>query len=326
MAGSGPSWRSSPPLLGAAGGLLVAVAAVWLLPDGAVPRWLAGAACASAGYLILAARAARRRRREDADEIQRLRRELRLAQEHVLSTGTFRSLGVWLDSTMEGLRQPLRDLVSETGALLSDPGLGEGTRRAASRIAERADEVGRVLGPLAGYSLAIPSRAPFNLNGLMSEAIDLCRQRARERDIRFEERFAVVPPVFGSAGRVQSALLNVIVNAVEAMPHGGGTITVETFHEGERVVARVRDTGIGIRPEHLGKVFDAFFTTKPDRGGAGLGLWEARRSLERIGATIDIKSVPLKGTEVTLSFPQSAPLAAGRAGEAHPPELRQNTA
>jgi len=317
---------SSPALVGAAWGLLVAVAAAWMLPGGAPSKWLAAAACGTTGYLLGLAREAGRRLHDDAESLMRLRQELRLSQEHMIATGSFRSLGAWLDSTMEGLRQPLRELASESKMLASDLALADATRHAAGRLAEHAGEIGRILGPLATYSLTTPSKAPFNLNNLLREAIDLCRHRAGERAIHFEERYAIVPPVFGPAGRVQSALLNIIVNAIEAMPHAGGTVTVGTFHEGERVVARLSDSGIGVRPEHLRKVFEPFFTTKPDRSAAGLGLWETRETLDRIGANIGIKSIPLQGTEVTLSFPQSAPLAAGRTGVEHPPELRQNTA
>jgi signal transduction histidine kinase len=317
----------SPPVLAGAGwGLVAGAGAAWLLPAHAGWKTAIAAACVLLGFLLGYAREARRRLLQSALQVMRLRQELWLSQEHIISSGSCRSLGAFVDATMEEIRQPLRELASESRTLATDPSLTDGGRHAAERLAARAHDVGRVLGPLTSYSLTAPSKAPFNLNNLMRESIDLCRHRAQERGIRFEERFAVVPPVFGSAGRIQSALLNVIVNAVEAMPHAGGTITVETSHEGERVVARVKDAGIGIRPEHLGKVYDPFFTTKPDRGGSGLGLWETRQAVEMIGATIGITSVPLQGTEVTLTFPQSAPLSAGRAGVEHPPELKRNTA
>ena len=92
------------------------------------------------------------------------------------------------------------------------------------------------------------------------------------------------------------------------------------------MVASIRDVGIGIRPEHLAKVCDPFFTTKPDKGGAGLGLWETRDTLDRLGATIDITSAPHKGTEVLLRFPQAAPLSTGREVTIHPQEIPRNTA
>ena len=188
------------------------------------------------------------------------------------------------------------------------------------------DRLNETLRHLAGYALSKPGRAPFSVNVLLHEAILLCRRRAAEKQIAFEERYGVLPPVMGSATRVHQAIFNIIVNAVEAMPFGGGTIVVETIHENDRVIARVRDGGIGIRPEHLSHIFEPFFTTKREKKGVGLGLWAARQMLDIVGADIAVKSTPLQGTEVALSFPQAAPLRPGREGESHPPELPRNTA
>jgi signal transduction histidine kinase len=101
---------------------------------------------------------------------------------------------------------------------------------------------------------------------------------------------------------------------------------VETAHEGDRVVARVRDTGIGIKPEHLPRIFEPFFTTKPEKSGIGLGLWNTRQMFDLIGADVQVRSTPHQGTEVTILFPQAAPLRPGREGTAHPPEIGRNTA
>jgi len=152
------------------------------------------------------------------------------------------------------------------------------------------------------------------------------RHRAEEKKIRFDERYAVVPPVFGPAGRILQGLQALIINAVEAMPFGGGIIVVETMADGDLVQARISDGGLGIRPEHMPRIFDPFFTTKPDKNGVGLGLWNARRMLGIIGAEIRLESTPHQGTEVTVVFPGAAPLRPGRTGVEHPPEIMRNTA
>ena len=318
-------WVSNQSIAGAGFGLLAAIVIVAILPAALPVRLLAGLGLLAAGYLGGFARAARSRMISDAGYIQRLRAELRHCQDHIASTGSFRSLGAWIDAASGGWKESLHGLVGAARGLAMDSAIPDEARQAAGRAADQAGALQGSLGPLTSYALATPSKAPFNLNNLLRESIDLCRHRAEEKAIRFEERYAVIPPVFGPAGRVQSALLNVIINAVESMPHGGGTITIQTTHEGDRVVGRVRDTGIGIKPEHLQRVFEPFFTTKPDRGGAGLGLWETRDTLDRIGATLGIASVPHEGTEVAFSFPQAAPLAAGRAGTPLE-ELPRNTA
>jgi signal transduction histidine kinase len=292
-------WGSKPAI----GGALLGVAAALALSVAGAggPAALTGLALPALGYLAGFAVACRSAFRDAAATQARLSRELRRTQDHLMENGSALSLPVYLEAAAPTLRQSLATL-------------------------PQGDARQEALQPLAAYAPASAARAPFDLNNLLREAIDLCRHRAGEKRIRFEERYADIPPVFGPAGRVAAALLNVMVNAVEAMPFTGGTVSVATSHEGDRVVARVRDSGIGIRPEHLGRVFEPFFTTKPDRGSAGLGLWVVRDTLDRLGGSIQLSSVPHQGTEVVLSFPQAAPLHPGREGTLHPQELPTNTA
>jgi two-component system NtrC family sensor kinase len=319
-------WLSRQAFIGLVAG--IGVAAAWLLftPAAAVHRLLAAAAPVVAGYTVGVAIASGRRHAANRRYILRLREELRLCQDHIMETATFRSLGLYLDGAAATLRGGLDGLEEGARALSEAPSLPADSRQAAERLRERVVEARSALGPLAGYAIAEPARAPFGLNDLVRESIDLCRHRAEEKKIRFDERYAVVPPVFGPGARTQQALLNVVINAIEAMPFAGGTISAETFVEGDRVIARFRDQGIGIRPEHLSRVFDPFFSTKPDRKGCGLGLWSARETLRLIGGDLTLNSAPHQGTEVRFNFPQAAPLRGGRAGEAHAPEVDRNTA
>jgi signal transduction histidine kinase len=283
-------------------------------------------ACTVAGYLAGVIAALALQERDDIAYILRLRDELRRSQDHIMETATFRALADYLEIAAHQMRGPFEAVQTEARALTTDPALPETVRERAMALRARVVELGETLRHLASYSLTRPGRAPFSVNHLLREAIQLCRHRAEEKGIRFEERYGVVPPVMGPATRTEQAIQSVIVNAVEAMPHGGGMITVATTLEGERVVARVRDTGVGIRPEHLPKVFDPFFTTKPEKAGVGLGLWAAKQTFDLIGADIAVSSAALQGTEVTMRFPQAAPLRPGRTGTDHPPELDRNTA
>ena len=289
-------------------------------------RWLASAPLPVAAYAIGVLVAYRRREVVDARSALEVQEELRFSQDHIMANETYRSLSAYLEIAAHQMKEPLRALVNAIDALAAESGLPEGARRQVGALKTHMESLNATLNHLAGYALTRPGRAPFSVGILLHESILLCRRRAAEKRILFEERYAVVPPVMGSAMRVQQALFNVIVNAVEAMPFGGGTIVVETAHENDRVIARVRDTGIGIRPDHLPRIFEPFFTTKPEKNGVGLGLWAARQMLDIIGADITVKSAPLQGTEVRISFPQAAPLRPGREGTTHPPELGKNTA
>ncbi len=289
-------------------------------------RPLASLALIAAGLLIGALAACRAQEKDDAAYILRLREELRRSQDHIMETATFQALGAYLEIAAHQIREPLRGVQQGLEGLAGNDSLPDEARRTVAGVRDAFGTLSQSLRHLSGYALTKPGRAPFSVNNLMHEAVDLCRHRAEEKKIVFDERYAVIPPVFGPASRIHQALLGVIINAVEAMPFGGGTITVETAHEGDRVVARVRDTGIGIKPEHLPRIFEPFFTTKPEKSGIGLGLWTTRQMFDLIGADVQVRSTPLQGTEVAILFPQAAPLRPGREGTAHPPEIGRNTA
>jgi len=327
MPGRRSPWASGPALSGLAAGGIGAVLA-WVLPPAGAPvsrLWASIAVLVAGGAAGLLA-SWRRRGREDARRLLDLQEEVRFSQEHIMANETYRSLSAYLEIAAHQMKDPLQGLVGGLKELAAETGLPDGVRGRVAALRSHGVALHETLRHLAGYALTKPGRAPFSVNILLHESILLCRQRAAEKKILFEERYATVPPVMGSAMRVHQALFNIIVNAVESMPFGGGTIVIETEHQGDRVIARVRDTGIGIRPEHLPQVFDPFFTTKPEKKGVGLGLWAARQMLDIIGADITIKSAPHQGTEVAVTFPQAAPLRPGREGTAHPPELAKNTA
>lgn len=110
-----------------------------------------------------------------------------------------------------------------------------------------------------------------------------------------EEIFAEVDPQL-----LRSALLNLSLNAIQAMPNGG-LLSFDIAIENEMLRLKVSDTGIGIRPDNLKKLFQAFFTTKPD--GNGFGLLEVNKVIQAHGGTIDVTSEIGKGTLFTIRIP-----------------------
>jgi len=317
---------SAPAFAGALCGLALAATAWLVIGEPRIYRPVAGLALVTGGLLIGALAACRKQEMRDADYILRLREELRLCQDHIMETATYQALGAYLEIAAHQFRAPLQSVQQGLQALAGDPSLPVEGRAAAGRANDAFATLVESLHHLSSYALTKPGRAPFSVNNLLQEAVQLCRHRAEEKKIRFDERYAVIPPVFGPASRIHQALLAIVINAVEAMPFGGGEILVETAHESDRVLARVRDSGIGIRPEHLPRIFEPFFTTKPEKNGVGLGLWAARQMFDLIGADVQVKSAPFQGTEITILFPQAAPLRPGREGTEHPPEIRRNTA
>jgi signal transduction histidine kinase len=101
---------------------------------------------------------------------------------------------------------------------------------------------------------------------------------------------------------LRQALLNLLLNAVQAMPHGG-ELTVQASIENQHVVLSLIDTGAGIAPEVLPKIFRPFFSTKSKSGGSGLGLPTTRKIIEAHHGTIEVQSDVGKGTKFTLRLP-----------------------
>lgn len=115
-----------------------------------------------------------------------------------------------------------------------------------------------------------------------------------------------LPAVRASADHMRQVFLNLAINAVEAMP-SGGSLAIDVAREGEAVVVRFRDTGIGIPEPHRAKIFDAFFTTKGAVSGVGLGLSVTWGIVREHHGTIDVSDAPGGGTIFTLRIPVTQP-------------------
>jgi len=118
-----------------------------------------------------------------------------------------------------------------------------------------------------------------------------------------------VPPVEADADLLKQALLNLILNAQAAMPEGG-ELMISVRPDGDHVVLTVTDTGVGIPADRLGRIFEAYYSTR--RGGSGLGLPIVRRIVTAHGGTIHVASEPGRGTQVVIRLPRSG----GQSGEA----------
>jgi two-component system, NtrC family, sensor kinase len=105
--------------------------------------------------------------------------------------------------------------------------------------------------------------------------------------------------------QLQQVLLNLTLNACEAMPKGG-TITIRTRCWDETIVVEVVDTGCGIKPEYLDKLFEPFFTTKPVGKGTGLGLAVSFGIVEQHGGTLEVETQEGKGSTFRIKLPPAS--------------------
>jgi signal transduction histidine kinase len=147
---------------------------------------------------------------------------------------------------------------------------------------------------------------------LVEEVLILTDKDLSKHRIHVETRFHARPAAWVVPGQIEQILVNLVINARQAMP-GGGRLKIEIRDNppSETVEVRVADTGVGIPPDQLRLIFEPFFTTKqPDeygRGGTGLGLSVCRQIIEQHQGRIRVESVVGKGSTFTLKLPRRLP-------------------
>src|SRR6185436_7538433 len=112
--------------------------------------------------------------------------------------------------------------------------------------------------------------------------------------------------------QIEQVLVNLLVNAAQAVGTGRGDVFLEGRREGREAILRVRDTGSGIPPEHRSRLFEPFFTTKPVGKGTGLGLHVAYKIVKAHGGQIDVSSELGKGSSFSVLLPLGGPGGAKR--------------
>jgi signal transduction histidine kinase len=150
---------------------------------------------------------------------------------------------------------------------------------------------------------------PTNLPELIDNSLVLLERELRKYRIAVEREFQPIPEAMVNGNQIQQVLLNLLINARQAMPHGGRVILRLSYDQSSGMIDLVvRDTGSGIPPEKLRRIFDSFYTTKsgPDesgKGGTGLGLSSCRDIIESHNGRIRVASTVGKGTAFTIKLP-----------------------
>lgn len=237
--------------------------------------------------LIVALLVARRRQRRAELAVQQLRVELAHA-------GRLATLGEITANVAHEVRQPLSAIYSnaEAGEMLLEAGKEnfDEVRRILADIRkddERANEIIKRLRSLLGKQDV--HTEPLDLNATIDEVLLVLEAEARARRVQIVRRFdRSLPPVQGDRVHAQQVVLNLLVNAMDAMgdlPPGRRQVTVRTaLHDGGHAQVSVADRGHGVAPDDLPRLFDSFYTTK--RHGMGIGLSISRTIIEALGGKI----------------------------------------
>ncbi|WP_437815355.1 ATP-binding protein [Sorangium sp. So ce1078] len=265
-------------------------------------------------YLELAAK-----NRELAAALKRLSE----TQEELLQAGKMAAIGTLVAGLSHEMNNPVSVILMNAQLLLRRHRKGHGLPdeaailKALGTIERQANRCSDLVTALLEYARGKPiGRQPCDVREALRRAVDLSAPRARERRVHLEANSSAssLPAVLVNASQLESALLNVIGNALDASRQGGAVVVgARPLPRGDihGVEIDVRDSGSGIRAEDLSRIFEPFFTTKPPGQGTGLGLSLTHRFIEEHQGSIRIESALGEGTTVRMWLPA---LQAERAG------------
>jgi two-component system NtrC family sensor kinase len=176
-------------------------------------------------------------------------------------------------------------------------------------IASESMRCGDLLKNLLSFSRTSPMNLSLSdLNTVVTRTIRLVEHKAVMSGVLLQvDLERTLPPVQCDAAQIEQVALALVINAIDAMPHGGNLwVSTRTLPEGEQVELQVRDDGVGIPPEILPQIFDPFTTTKEVGKGVGLGLAVSKGIVERHGGRIEVASELGKGTTFQIILPVRA--------------------
>jgi len=259
---------------------------------------------------------------EIEERVERKTEELAQATRSLLASEKMASIGKLAATVAHEVNNPLFGILTYARLTLKEVEKGPNGSPAEMveqlHIIERESKrCGDIMRNLLTFARQAPShREPNDLNMLVGRALVLVHHQAELLGIEIKSHLQEdLRPVSCDAGQIQQAVLVLLVNATEAMPHGGLLeVATELDSAARKARIRVRDNGMGIPSEVLPQIFEPFFTTKEEQQRTGLGLAVARSIIEQHGGEITVESSPGKGTEFVVALPVSIPAADPEAG------------
>ncbi len=250
----------------------------------------------------------RRHRQKIEETAARLRQtyaELQSSIDQLRRADRLSALGELSAGLAHEIRNPLGALKGAV-QILEREELPVDTRREFAQMA--GSEMGRLETLLTNFldfaRPHLPHRTPIEPSLLLDSVARLTAETARMASISINMDARVMEPISIDAEQIKQVLVNLVLNAVQAMS-GGGEITLRALQKNHSVLLEVEDQGVGIPKENLDRVFDPFFTTRSS--GTGLGLSIAHQIVSRHGGEIIVRNNPDRGVTFTLSLPMNPP-------------------
>ena len=243
----------------------------------------------------------------DITDRKRLEEAGRSLQHQLMQSQKLESLGTLAGGVAHDMNNVLGAILGLASASIEAQPLDSPTRRTLETIVTAAERGGKMVKSLLTFARQSPAaEEELDMNALLQEEVRLLERTTLAKVQLVTDLAPDLRPVRGDSSALTHALMNLCVNAVEAMPENG-TLTLRTRNvEGDLIEIRVEDTGRGMTPEVLAKAMDPFFTTKEVGKGTGLGLPIVHSTVTAHKGSIDIQSEAGLGTRVTVRLPACA--------------------
>jgi len=239
------------------------------------------------------------------------KRDLELVNSRLIESEKMAALGRLSATLSHELRNPLSGLKGASQLLSRKTKENDERRQYVNLILEEVERLGKIADDLIHFAKPkMLNRSLFDANGLLEDIFLLQSEDLNRRGIIVRKRLSKQPPIFADRDKLKQVVVNIIINAMDAMPDGGelmvsSSVSISEATKKEVLTFQFRDTGIGVPDELLSKVFEPFWTTKPE--GVGLGLVVCKSIIEQHGGIIDMKSnrndTESGGTLITIEIP-----------------------
>jgi signal transduction histidine kinase len=246
--------------------------------------------------------------REKLNELRRRNEKIRIFEEQLVKANKLSVLGELASSTAHEIKNPLIS-IQGFARRIGTTGDRDKLEKYAKFIEEEADRLTQVLAKLLGFSrMDEPKKDLLNMNDIVDDTVLFMEHHlTRFKNVAMSvEKKPDLPMVHVDRIHVQQTMVNLLMNAAQAMPEGG-RIQIRTGMNDQYVFIAITDTGIGIKDEDLDRIFEPFFTTKEKEQGTGLGLSLCKRLIEANAGKIEVESKVGEGTTFTIMIPINAP-------------------
>ncbi len=239
------------------------------------------------------------------EKIQKTTSDLRKTEAQLVRSEKLAALGQLAAGIAHEIRNPLTSINILIHSLTENFPSGTSHREDLKVIEEEIDRINEILDRFLRFARpALPLLEKTEVATIFEETLQLIRPRMEKQGVQVEKEFDALPMILIDREQMKQVALNLLLNAVQAMPKGG-TLAVQgqNSKDGQWITVSIQDSGVGIPEEDMNKLFDPFFSTR--EGGIGLGLSIAHRIIDQHRGKIEVESAPGKGTLFTLWLPVS---------------------